>query len=107
MYNPESNGLAESGVKQVKTLIKKTGDKKGLMLENGLWEINAMNRANGLGSPLELMMGRTVNSGLPNKGGKSLNLVREQEMRRQSQERWMRKLGRVSNEEFMMGDFRI
>ena len=103
-YNPESNGLAESGVKQVKTLIKKTGDKNGLMLDKRLWELNAMNRADGSGSPLELLMGRTVNSGLPNNGGKSVNLVRDREMRRRAQERWRRKLGRVSKEEFMIGD---
>ena len=62
-YNPASNGLAEAGVKNAKTLLKKcleADEDYGIALA----EFNAMTRADGL-SPSELFYGRYCRTALP------------------------------------------
>ena len=62
-HNPQSNGLAESGVKQVKFLLKKCNDTKE-DFPLALLAYNATARADGF-SPAEAFFGRQINAGWP------------------------------------------
>ena len=69
-----------------------------------MFELNSMTRQDKTGAPIDLLLGRLVNSLLPNAGNKIISIKREVEQRRLQQERWMRKLGRTSSAEFQPGD---
>ena len=66
-YNPRSNGLAESGVKIIKSiLIKCLGEGKDI--QRALYEWRNAPRAHGF-SPAQLMFGRSQNMLLPQPAG--------------------------------------
>ena len=53
---------------------------------------------------MEIFLGRTVNTLLPNSGAKYLNMKRDVEGRKKMQVRWMDKLGRTSITDYKKGD---
>ena len=67
-------------------------------------DLNAMHRINDSGAPDEMLKGHAINTNLPNQGGPSLNLKRERELHKRAQQRWMRKLRRISTGSFNVGD---
>ena len=103
-YNPESNGLSERAVGVIKETMKKTGAVSGAKLERVMFELNAMSWADKSGAPIDLFLARSMNSFLPNAGNKVISIKKEVERRRCQQERWMKRLGRVSSTEFKPGD---
>jgi hypothetical protein len=62
-HNHESNGLAESAVKQMKALLKKTEGEKAF--RRALLHQRNTPRSDGAESPAELFFGRTMRRGLP------------------------------------------
>ena len=103
-YNPVSNGLAEAGVRVLKETLKKSGVTKGAALEKIVFDLNSMSRGDGSGAPIEIFLGRQVNSSLPNAGSKFIQMKKEVEKRKKMQSRWMDRLGRCSNTDFKEGD---
>ena len=64
-YNPWSNWLSEAGVRVVKETMKKAGVVKGVALDKLLFDLNSMSRGDGSGAPVEIFVGRTVNTCCP------------------------------------------
>ena len=50
--------------------MKKAGVTKGVALDKMLFDLNSMSRGDGSGAPVEIFLGRTVNTLLPNSGAK-------------------------------------
>ena len=88
----------------MKECLKKVGPVTGHKLEKVMFDLNSMSRSDKSGSPLDLFLGRSVNTMLPNAGNKVVNMRREVEKRKEQQGRWMRRLGRVSRTDFKVGD---
>jgi hypothetical protein len=65
-HNHESNGLAESAVKQMKALLRKTGGEAAF--RRALLHQRNTPRADGAESPAELFFGRPMRRGLPTLG---------------------------------------
>ena len=82
-YNPASNGLAEAGVKNVKTLLKKCMDSKECF-ETALAEFRIAPREDGF-SPAELFYRRQVRGLLPELP-KKLNVEDAEKARDKAQE---------------------
>ena len=66
-YNPESNGLAEAGVKLVKNILRKCAT-SGSSADTALYEWSNVPRADGY-SPAQLMFGRAQRTSLPSLPG--------------------------------------
>ena len=66
------------------------GAVSGAKLEKVLFELNSMSRADKTGAPIDLFLGRSVNSLLPNAGNKVISMKKEVERRRCQQEKWMK-----------------
>ena len=81
-YNPSSNGLNEVGVRVVKETMEKTGVSRGVDLDCLMFDLNSMARGGGSGTPIELFLGRTVNTSLPTHGNKYLSIKRDMEERK-------------------------
>ena len=69
-----------------------------------MFDLNSMSCADGSGAPVDLFLGRNVNTFLPNAGNKFISMRRKVEKRKNIQENWMKKLGRVSGSDFKIGD---
>ena len=69
-----------------------------------MFELNCMSRQDKTGAPVDLFLGRSVNSLLPNAGNKIISIKKDVEKRKLQQERWMRKLGKTSSTDFQPGD---
>ena len=76
----------------------------GAKLEKKMFELNSMSHADKSGAPVDMFLGRSVNSLLPNAGNKVLKMRKEVERRKESQSRWMRRLGRTTASDFKRGD---
>ena len=60
--------MSEAIVRVVKETLKKTKVVKGAALDRALFVLNSMSRADSNGSPVDLFLGRNVNTFLPNAG---------------------------------------
>ena len=58
----------------IKECLKKTGAVSGAKLEKVMFELNSMSRADKTGDPIDLFLGRSVNSLLPNAGNKIISI---------------------------------
>ena len=88
----------------LKETMKKSGVTKGAALEKLVFDLNSMNRGDGSGTPVDIFLGRQVNTSLPNAGSKFINMKKEVEKRKKMQGRWMDRLGRCSSTDFKEGD---
>ena len=75
----------------IKECLKKSGAVSGAKLEKIMFELNSMSRQDKTGAPIDLFLGRSVNSLLPYAGNKIISIKREVEQRKLHKERWMRK----------------
>ena len=64
-YNPQSNGLSESGVKRCKQMIIKSHLKSQADIDDAVYHYNCKERTNGQGRPLELFLKRKTKFILP------------------------------------------
>ena len=103
-YNPQSNGLAEKSVEDIKYCIKKQTGK--LDLEKVVSETNHRVRSGMECTPAELFSGRVVRSNTPASSRRTIDLAKARKKRMEDQLRIRRKLGRgkLSSEIFMKGD---
>ena len=69
-----------------------------------MFELNSMSRQDKTGAPVDLFLGRSVNSLLPNAGNKIVSIKKEVEKRKVQQGKWMRWFGRTSSSDFKKGD---
>ena len=92
----------------VKETLKKAGVVKVTELDRLMFDLNSMSRADGSGAPIELFLGRNVNTFLPHSENKFLSVRRDVERRRKMQVKWMDILGHTSDSDFKKGDwFRV
>ena len=84
--------------------MKKAGVTKGVALEKLIFDLNSMSRGDGSGTPVEIFLGRPVNTFLPNLGAKYINMKSDVEKRKKMQVKWMDRLGRVSTTDYKKGD---
>ena len=102
--NPKSNGLSEAGVKVVKAFQKKSGcvDKK---LQEFMFRLNNVRRADQTGSPAEIFFRRRPRCGFTNISKTESNFKRLQEMRQALVNRRNRKMEKhYSHSEYRPGD---
>jgi hypothetical protein len=103
--NPKSNGLSETGVKVVKSFQKKSGcpDRK---LQEFMFRMNSVQRADGTGSPAEIFFRRRPRCGFPNIITKTeATYQRLQDMRQAMVNRRNRKMAKhYSTSQYRPGD---
>ena len=102
--NPRSNGLSEAGVKVVKAFQKKSGcgDKQ---LQEYIFRLNNIRRADNTGSPAEIFFRRRTRCGFPNISKTECDFKRLQEMRQALVNRRNRKMEKhYSHSEYRPGD---
>ena len=103
-YNPQSNGLAEKSVQDVKSILKKQIGKYDL--EKLVNEMNHTVISGMACTPAELFMGRVVRSTTLALARRTCDLAKARTQRVEDQLRIRRRLGRgrMSSEVFMKGD---
>ena len=103
-YNPQSNGLAEKAVQDIKACMKKQTGK--WELEQVVRETNNTARAGMDCTPADLFSGRVVRSNTPASARRTIDFAKARKKRMDDQLRIRRKLGRgkLSSETFMIGD---
>ena len=105
-YSPTSNGCAERGVGQVKSVLEKLGKKNVLkqeLLNEIVFKINS-HVSKETGSALERFFGRTMKTYLPELGKKSFDQAAAIKKRSDQQLAIAHKLGRRSADKFKTGD---
>ena len=102
-YNPESNGLAERGVKQIKDVLKKIKKPTKEKLLEVVFDVNN-HVQNDSGSASERFFKRGPRTKLPNSINRQLDHQDLIRARHQKQERIARKKGRTSRDSFRIGD---
>ena len=105
-YNSQSNGAAEKGLGQIKTLLEKMG-RKGVMNQRELnqlcFKINS-HQSSKEGSPLERFFGRYVRTYQPELVRKKIQHQQIIAARGEKQKKISEKLGRRSKDDFKPGD---
>ena len=105
-YNSQSNGAAERGVGQIKTLLQKMG-RKGVMNQDELnklvLKVNS-HQTTGQSSVLERFFGRSVRTYQPELVKKKINNQQLIAKRAEMQKKTAEKLGRRSKDDFKTGD---
>ena len=105
-YNPQSNGSAEKGVGQIKSLLEKMWRKKVLNqdeLNGWVFKLNSL-VTSGQGSALQRFFGRNVGTYQMELFKKKIDHAKLIAKRSEMQQKTAEKLGRRSKDQFKVGD---